>query len=353
MRIAVLSPTTIQFIEKIACLDPASGIDVVGPAHPDKFGWNDYGRRLDEWHELGLRVRLDLRPYDQIDFSRYDLLIETFETLFLEPSWRAHCAHTLCPTVVKACWTRHPMQAPPAYIDKIKAVPVMLEMPAHMTNWETCGFRDVNLIFNPVGQWWFEKPWTGADGQAVMVLSGRNKWRQQQHHGLDLFERLAGDFPARLYLHDGLETYRTSREMAELLRGARVLLVFDEPYGDGERPLSLVFTEALSAGCPVATRDLPGLSYKDYIDGNGVCTNDYTVLRDFVDRCLDDWQFARQCSLKSRAMAERLFSTEALRPAYEELFERAKAVWQRRRTEPSYHWFRSTAMSSFSTESFV
>jgi hypothetical protein len=37
----------------------------------------------------------------------------------------------------------------------------------------------------------------------------------------------------------------------------------------GERPSLLVFTEALSAGCPLAARDLPGPRYKHYI-GDGV-----------------------------------------------------------------------------------
>jgi hypothetical protein len=351
-RIALLSPTTIQFVEKIACLDPGAGIDVIGPAPADGFGWNDYQRRMEEWRDLGLKVRLDLRPYGEIDFSRYDILIETFETLYMEPTWHQYCAELACPVVVKACWTRHPLDAPAEYIDKIRPVPVLLEMPAHMQNWETCGFRDVNLLFNPVGHWWFDEEWTGADNRAVMVLSGRKLWRQQQHHGLDLFERLAAEFPDQVYLHDGAETYRTSRQMAELLRGARVFLALDEPYGNGERPLSLAFTEALSAGCPVATRDLPGLSYKNYIQGNGVYTNDYEVLRDFVARCLNDWDFARACSEQSRAIADRLFSAATLRPIYGEVFERARQIWQERRTNATFYWFRPTAMSSFSTASF-
>ncbi len=185
-----------------------------------------------------------------------------------------------------------------------------------------------------------------------MVLSGRKQWRRQQHDGVDLLERLAADFPGQIYLHDGAEAYRTSREMAELLRGARVFLALDEPYGNGERPLSLVFTEALSAGCPVAARDLPGLSYKNYIEGNGICTAEYELLREFVGKCLTDWNFASECSRKSRAMAESLFSPAALLPRYEQVFERARQLWHRRRAEPSFYWFRPTAMSSFGTNSF-
>jgi glycosyltransferase involved in cell wall biosynthesis len=352
-RVALLSPTTIQFVEKMACLSPGSEIDVVGPPPSDSFGWNDYTRRTEEWRQLGLNVRLDLRPYSDIDFGQYDVLVETFETLFLEPTWRDHCAHRDCPVVVKACWTRHPMEAPTAYLDKIRTVPILLEMPAHVQNWETCGCRDVNLVFNPVGQWWFEEPWTGADNRAVMVLSGRSKWRQQQHHGLEILERLETEFPGQIYLHDGAENYLTSRQMAELLHGARVFLALDEPYGNGERPLSLVFTEALSAGCPVVARDLPGLSYKNYICENGVCTSNYAVLRDFVAQCLEDWEFANACSCKSRAIAERLFAAQALLPAYKNVFKRARETWERRRADPNLYLFRPTLMSSFSTESFA
>ena len=90
-RIAILSPTTILVVEKMACLNPEAGIDVVGPPPSDQFGWNDYQRRMQEWRDLGLNVRLDLRPYDKIDFTRYDVLVETFETLFMEPSWLQNC----------------------------------------------------------------------------------------------------------------------------------------------------------------------------------------------------------------------------------------------------------------------
>ena len=88
-RIAVLSPTTIQFVEKMAALSLETGIDVVGPPHPDEWGWNNYEQRMGEWRRLGLS----------------DLLIGTYETLYIEPSWQEHSHRYECPTVVKACWT--------------------------------------------------------------------------------------------------------------------------------------------------------------------------------------------------------------------------------------------------------
>jgi glycosyltransferase involved in cell wall biosynthesis len=351
-KIAILSPTTIQFVEKMACLNPATGIDVVGPPPSDQFGWNSYQRRMKEWRELGLNVRLDLRPYDEINFAHYDVLVETYETLSMEPSWLQNCERYECPVAVKACWTRHPMEAPPGYFDKIRTTPIMLEMPAHLANWETCGCADVNLVFNPVGSWWFDEDWTGADDRAVMVLSGRKQWRQERHHGIVLFERLVADFPGQVYLHDGTETYRTSRQMADLLRRARIFLALDEPYGNGERPLSLVFTEALSAGCPVAARDLPGLNYKDYIQGNGICTNDYGELKEFVGRCLSDYDFAYERSSISRTIARSLFSVEALVSTYSSVFKKAREVWRHRQAHRTFYLFRPAVMSSFGTQSF-
>jgi len=331
MKIGVLSPTTIQFVEKMAALFPGQPVTVVGPANNDQWGWNKYERRAEEWREAGLKVEFDLRPYSAIDFSGLDVLVETFETLGLEPTWREHCGRYECPTIVKACWTRAPADfCTEEYFNKTKELPIFLEMPAHLRHWEMSGFTDVSLVFNPVGQWWFDTPWTGADERAVMVLSGKDQWREKAHHGLDLVDRLNQDFPGRIHIHDGLVDYKSSQDMSRMLAGARIFLALDEPYGQGERPLSLVFTEALSVGCPVAARDLPGLSYKDYIQGNGVATNDYPTLRDMVGRCLNDFEFARACSMASRRLAEETFSLRALQPVYLAAFERAVAAWRER-----------------------
>jgi len=328
-KIAVLSPTTIQFVEKMACLFPGEVIKVIGPPNDDRWGWNSYARRVDEWEALGLRIEFDLRPYGQIDFSIFDILIETFETLEMEASWRDHCARYECPVVVKACWSREPFPScPEDYYNKIVDLPVLLEMPAHIKHWQMAGFSDVSFLFNPVGNWWFDTPWTGAVGNAVMILSGKDQWRRAESHGLDLFERLRARFPGRVHLHDGLVQYRTSRDMSYMLSGARAFLALDIPQGHGERPLSLAFSEALAAGVPVAARDLPGLDYKDFITSNGVATNNFEALSDFVGRCLEDLDFARTCSKESRRIALDNFSNSRLQTAYLDVFNRAREAWR-------------------------
>jgi hypothetical protein len=328
LKIGVLSPTTIQFVEKMASLFPGEPITVVGPPNADQWGWNNYHRRADEWRALGLRIEFDLRPYSEIDFSPFDVMIETFETLGMEPTWREHCARYECPVVVKACWTKNPEQlCTEEYYQKICDLPILLEMPAHLPIWELAGFSDVNFVFNPVGDWWFDTPWTGAVKNAVMILSGKDQWRRAQHHGLDIFESLQARFPGQVHLHDGHAGYKTSRQMSYMLSGARAFLALDEPYGQGERPLSLAFSEALTAGCPVVARDLPGLNYKDFITTNGIATNDLEAMSAFIERCLTDFDYASACSAESRRIARQHFSTERLQGKYLETFERARQAW--------------------------
>ena len=336
MKVGVLSPTTWQLVEKMAALFP-EGVEVVGPLADDEHYWNDYRRKSGEWDELGVRVSLRLAPYAEIDFSTYDLLIESAETFYYSREWRRHCQRLECPILLKACWTQDPrVLLPRAYRRKTRPFPVLLEMPAHAPRWHKAGFDDVNVIPNPVGEWWFERPWTGEGGQMLFVLSGTKNWRgDPSWFGFEMWEELCRRFPGRGHHHDGHVSYRTSREMTELYAGSRVFLNLDRPYGQGERPLTLAFTEALSAGLPVVARDLPGLSYRTLIDGNGVCTNDIDEMADFIDRCLRDIDFARHCSARSREIARESFSVAWLRPRYDAIIERARAAFERGPIPPS------------------
>jgi len=115
--------------------------------------------------------------------------------------------------------------------------------------------------------------------------------------------------------------------MTELFSESRVFVNFDTPYGFGERPLTLAFTEALSAGLPVAARDMPGLNYRQFIDSNGLCSNDFDAICSFVERCLTDRSYARECSVRSREIGRQAFSYSSLRPKYEILFSRAEKAF--------------------------
>jgi hypothetical protein len=306
------------------------GVEVVGPLADDGHYWNDYRRKEHEWAELGLRVSLSLAPYGSVDFSMYDLLIESVETFGYSKDWREHCERIECPIVVKACWTRSPVDlVPPAYLEKTRGLPVLLEMPAHAAVWRAAGYSDVNVIPNPVGEWWFEREWSGEKEQALFVLSGADDWRGKDPSlfGLEIWDAISRQFPCRTYHHDGHVSYLTSREMTDLFGSSRVFVNLDRPYGQGERPLTLAFTEALSAGLPVVARDLPGLSYKSLIDGNGVCTNDINAMCAFIERCLTDREFARARGRRSREIAVAAFSQTTLRPRYDEIIERAQRAY--------------------------
>jgi hypothetical protein len=334
LNVAVLSPTTWQLVEKMAALFP-EGIEVVGPLSDDGHYWNDYRRKTTEWEELGLVVRLRLDGYERIDFSAYDLLIHSIETFDYAASWARHCERLECPVLLKACWTKDPaIVAPAGYLRKMRDFPVLLEMPAHAPVWTAAGFRDVNVVFNPVGDWWVQREWTGADERILFVLSGARKWRgNPSWFGFEIWEEIRRAFPGRAYHHDGDVSYRTSRHMTDLYASSRVFVNLDRPYGQGERPLTLAFTEALSAGLPVVARDLPGLSYRRFIDGNGACTNDVAEMIAFIDRCLTDREFARACGERSREMARAHFSTAALRPRYDEIIARAGVAFAERRRQ--------------------
>jgi hypothetical protein len=79
---------------------------------------------------------------------------------------------------------------------------------------------------------------------------------------------------------------------------------------------------------PVAARDLPNLSYKNFIDTNGVCTDNFEQMCRFIERCLTDLSYARECGERSREIARKEFSVESIRPVYEAAAERAKTVFQ-------------------------
>jgi glycosyltransferase involved in cell wall biosynthesis len=332
LKVGILSPTTWQLVEKMGALFP-EGVHVVGPLSDDHYYWNDYRRKAREWEELGLKITPNLNPFSEVDFSDYDLLIESAETFSYSRDWTNYCTRTDCPIILKACWTGDPTNVLPAnYVKTARNWPVLLEMPAHAPAWKLAGFTDVNVIFNPVGDWWFARQWAGTESRLLFVLSGTKIWRgDPSWYGLDIWGKLCEEFPKEAFHHDGHEKYRTSLEMTKLFAESRVFVNLDRPYGQGERPMTLAFTEALSAGLPVIARNLPGLNYKDFIDSNGVCTNDFRTMVSFARRCLTDFDFSSQCSKRSREIARSEFSAGALRPKYQPIIERALELYNRGR----------------------
>ena len=325
LKVGVLAPTTWQLVEKYGALFP-EGIEVVGQLSDDHHYWNDYRRKMREWKDLAMNVSLNLEAFEEIDFSQYDLLIESAETFSYSRDWKDHCERIECPLLLKACWTGKPLDLLPSnYIKRVKNFPVLLEMPAHVAAWRSAGFTDVNAVFNPVGEWWFQREWTGEHDRVLFVLSGANAWRgdDKSAFGLEIWDKLKKEFPRQAYHHDGDESYMTSLQMTALFAESRVFINLDRPFGQGERPLTIAFTEALSAGLPVVARDLPGLNYGDFIDTNGVCTNDYSSMVSFIRKCLTDYEYAKTCGLRSRQIAQRSFSTAVLKPKYEQIIERA------------------------------
>jgi hypothetical protein len=334
MKVAILYPTVAALIEKMASLFP--GITVVGPPCDDIDKWDKrilplakaIGRQA-EWKELGLDIHFDERPYSEIDFSQYDLLIESVETFFYAADWKNHCTRAECPIIVKVCWSEHPQYFPAEYIERMKNFPVLIEMPSHYQTWKESKFTDVTCVPEPVGDWWFERTWTGEIDKALFVLAGKDIWRPADETvcGVDLWRRIEERFPGQTYHHDGAIDFKTAWQMTELLAKHRVFVNLDRKEA---RPLAAVFTEAVAAGMPVVARDHPTLSYKNFIDTNGVCTEDFETMCQFIGRCLSDWDYARRCSARSREIGRACFSTAAVRPIYEAAAERARKAFRSR-----------------------
>lgn len=332
MKVAVLYPTVAALIEKLAAIFP--GLVVVGPPCDDIDKWDKrilplakaIGRQ-EEWKELGLDIHFDERPYSQIDFSKYDLLIESVETFFYSQDWKNHCTRVECPIIVKSCWTGSLRDLPESYIERVSRFPMILEMPSHYEFWKKSPFNDVTLVPNAVGDWWFERPWTGSNKVALFVLAGKDIWRPPDKTvcGVDLWERLEERFPGRTLHHDGGVNFKTGREMTELFSECRVFVNLDREYA---RPLTTTFTEALAAGMPVVARDHPTLSYNQFIDYNGVCTEDFEVMCGFIDQFLTDYEFAKESSERSREIGRQFFSTDAVRPVYEAAAMRARLAFR-------------------------
>ena len=321
MKIAIQNPTTMTLVEKIAAL--GEEVTVVGPRGDMAHLWDSFNARIAEWNRMGLKVKWLETPFYKIDYKPYDLLIHSTETFGYAKEWVKYYSKATIPTVLKTCWGKVPTNyLPHAYLQQMLERPVILEMPSHLEDWKGAGFTDVTALPNPVGDWWFEREWTGSMDTVLFVLAGRHKWRLKDETllGLDWWERLCRIFPEHCHHHDGYNAYLTPIQMAEMFACSRVFVNLDTPFGEGERPLALAFTEALAAGMPVVARDLPGLDYKKF----GAVISGFEELVEFVRTCLKDQEFASACSEINRETAWNNFSTRVLKPEYEAVFGRAK-----------------------------
>ena len=331
MNIGSLYPCVGALVEKMASLFP--GLTIIGPPCDDLNKWpkeilplaKAIGRQ-EEWKELGLDITFEEKPYSECDFSKFDLLIESVETFNYAADWKNHCTRVECPVAVFVCWFDSPAYIPVDYAAKITKWPILLGMPSALKNWQAM-YPQARVVPVPVGDWWFQQEWTGKREEALFVLAGKDLWRPADKTvcGVDMFERLSERFPGKMHHHDGALEFKTGKQMAEMFSEYRVFMNLDR---DGARPLCTSFTEALAAGMPVVARDLPGLSYEDYILGNGVCTDDFERMCEFIQECFDDRVLARTCSQYSRAIAKQHFSTQAARPYYEAALVEAKAAFK-------------------------
>lgn len=320
MKAALLYPCVGALCEKMAAIFP--GLTVIGPPPDDLYKWDSrilpLAKAIDrqaEWKELGLDIRFEEKSYSECDFSKFDLLIESVETFNYAADWKNHCTRIECPTIVFVCWYDNPSYLPANYRLKIEHLPILLGMPSSVPAWQAA-YPQAKFAPVPVGDWWFEREWIGEREEALFVLAGKDLWRPSDKSvcGVDWLEKLCQRFPSKIHHHDGAMEFRTSKQMAEMMSEYRVFVNLDGPGG---RPLCTSFTEALAAGMPVAARDLPSLSYKSFIHGNGISTDDFDKMCWFIEECFKTPVFAQACGQKSRSIAMDHFSTKAVRPYYD------------------------------------
>jgi hypothetical protein len=179
-RVALLGPTNRELVKMTAALNPQTGLEVVGPA-PSSRSWWDHEPHVAGWRHLGLAIHFNVRPYSELDFSLYDLLIETLEPLSIEPTWTHHCHRYECPTIVNAGSTKTPFPTIPAcYFDKIRSLPILLETSAYTADWETCGFSDLNPLTGLAGNSSFSH-----ENYEQVVYRAITIWNERHHNKRD------------------------------------------------------------------------------------------------------------------------------------------------------------------------
>ena len=318
MRTGIIYPTVAALVEKMSTMFP--GLTVIGPPCDDLYTWDKRilatAKAIDrqpEWKELGLDLTFEEKPYTECDFSKFDLLIESVETFNYAAEWKNHCHRIECPTIVFVCWYDNPGYLPENYREKIKNLPILLGMPSTLPAWQSV-YPQSRVVPVPVGEWWFEREWTGVREEALFVLAGKDLWRPEKSVcGVDIFERLSERFPGKMHHHDGAMEFKTGKQMAEMFSEYRLFVNLDNA---GARPLCTSFTEALAAGMPVMARDLPGLSYHDYIDTNGLCTDSFDAMCQMLQWCFSRQDRAMKYSRRSREIAKEHFSVYAALPHY-------------------------------------
>lgn len=334
MRIALLYPIVSALVEKIASLFPDDGITVIGPLPDEMYIWDPrilplakLSNRIKEWNSVGLDIRLIESPFSECDFSQFDVLIESVETFNYSADWINHCERVECPIVTKVCWVNNPAALPEGYVRRMREFPMLVEMPAHMEVWKQSDFKDVSLALEPCGDWWFDRPYTGQREEILFVLAGKGLWRPADDTvcGLDWWDKICAAFPGRVRHQDGAQQFRTAKEMTALYSGSRVFVNLDR---HDARPLAVSYIEALCAGMPVAARKHYTLSYGDFIDTNGICTESFDDMCSFLDRCLSDIEYARSCGRRSREIGRNNFSMKAVKPAYASAIQRAQEVFR-------------------------
>ena len=135
---------------------------------------------------------------------------------------------------------------------------------------------------------------TGSNGKILSVI---HSWAERGWH-YDLYREACEGLPT---LHvDHLDTRQRSYRYDELLQVFRESRVY---LHDGEREYTIALIEALMAGLPIVSFDLPGISRYVRHGVNGFIGRTPTEIREHCRRLLHDDALAAEMGASSRALA--------------------------------------------------
>lgn len=321
MRMAIVYPTTIQCIEKMASLYDDLSVIVM-----DGYGTLEGARRgiSKRLEPLGLSDHVQVLSEHDERARDYDVLLDSLETRHYLPRWWEDCTDWHGPRIIKILWKKpYKPELTPERVEVLKHSILSTENDSNRKMWEDAiGVRVYEALYYP-GDWWFNTEWIGDREELVFVLSHsakREKIGSNEKDGLYDFREVARLCPG--YHWDGDEEGRpSSKDMAAQLAHFRCYTNLDRPAST--RPLCIVFTEMMALGMPIIIRNYPEHDYIRYVDGNGfICESNEEVAK-MARKLISDRGLAESFSARSKEIAEQRFSKATVLKQWDILLERA------------------------------
>lgn len=326
MNVAMIYPAHVSVIEKTAAL--FGKLDVLMVPHPpgDSGAHSKLegkrGRLLAEGPELGFETTWI--PLADADLDSYDVVIDTWEGRYWEPTWREMSRSLDAPRIIKISWyTPDTIPLEPQDREMFARSVVSTDSIVAADYWRNTGVDGAHFLPWFPGDWWFEQEWSGKDNRALFVLAGAYKWRGGPESQPRLRDFLSLDLVPRFHL-DAADRYRSQLELAQEMATFRCYLNLD--CAESSRHLSLSFTEALAAGIPCLVIDQPRHDYRVHIRHgvSGYICKDLADLTERASALIEYHDLAVRMSYATKALARERFGRNVVMAEWERAIEHAQ-----------------------------